>query len=665
MKFPVLFAMPWLAGFAAGLLITGPDPAAGETRAATPATKAANDSVEEALPFSNDRDFELAGRGLIHRPDSLVIKDGTGRVVWDLDSYAFLTDGSARPHSANPSHWRQAQLNMSYGLFEVVPGIYQVRGYDLANITFIKGDSGWIVFDPLTTRETSAAALELVTEHLGERPIRAVVYSHTHADHWGGVKGVVTAEEVASGKVQVIAPEGFMEHAVAENLLAGNAMTRRVTYQYGSALPKGARGQMDAAIGKGVSTGTVTLIAPTLTIGRTPTSLTIDGVEMIFQYTPGTEAPAEMNTFFPGFSALWMAENTIHTLHNLYTLRGAEVRDAKAWSHYINEAIEIFSDDAQVLFASHTWPIWGNEELVTFLKKQRDLYGYLHDQTLRLANRGYTMLEIAELMEIPEALSQEWYNRGYHGTYNHNIKAVYQKYLGWYDGNPANLHPLPPEAAAKKYVEYMGGAEAVLARAKQAYNEGDYRWVATVVNHVVFADPTNAEARTLQADALEQLGYQSEGAGWRNSYLAAAYELRHGAPDTQVTQSVNPDTVAGMSFGDVLDFLAVRLDGPRAAGAYLVLNFSFPDLDQSYSVTLENSHLSYVPGKQDPAADATFVLTRKVLDRILLGQATLADAAQAGEAQVTGNPQKFGELMSLMDPLVPQGKGFWFNIVTP
>lgn len=665
MKLPNIFTMPWIPGLAAGLLLAGQIGAAEEPVAATPVTKAVNEAVEEALPFENVRDFELARRGLIHRPESLVIKDANGRVVWDLDSYAFLTDGTPRPDSVNPSHWRQAQLNMSYGLFEVVPGIYQVRGYDLANITFVKGDTGWIVFDPLTTRETSAAALELVTEHLGHRPIKAVIYSHTHADHWGGVKGIVSAEDVASGMVQIIAPEGFMEHAVAENLLAGTAMTRRVTYQYGSALPKGPRGQMDAAIGKGVSTGAVTLIAPTLTIGKTPTSLTIDGVDMVFQYTPGTEAPAEMNTFFPGFSALWMAENTVHTVHNLYTLRGAEVRDAKEWSHYINEAIELFSAESQVLFASHTWPIWGNEELVTFLKKQRDLYGYLHDQTLRLANRGYTMLEIAEMMEIPEALSHEWYNRGYHGTYNHNIKAVYQKYLGWYDSNPANLNPLPPEAAAAKYVEYMGGAEAVLTRARQAFDEGEYRWVAMVVNHVVFADPANAKARALQADALEQLGYQSEGAGWRNSYLAAANELRYGTPDAQVTQSVNPDTVAGMSFGDVLDFLAVRLDGPRAAGTYLVLNFSFPDLEESYSVTLENSHLSYVPGKQDAAADATFVLTRKVLDKVLLGQTTLADAAQAGEAQVTGNPQKFGELMSLMDPLVPQGKGFWFNIVTP
>jgi len=632
---------------------------------ATPATRNANNAVEQELPFSDTTDFELSRRGLIKRPQSLVVTDGNGRVVWDLDSYAFLVDGSVRPDTVNPSHWRQAQLNMTYGLFEVVPGIYQVRGYDLANITFVKGETGWIVMDPLTTRETAAAALALVTEELGERPIKAVIYSHTHADHWGGVKGVISAEEVAAGRVQVIAPEGFMDHAVAENLLAGSAMTRRVTFQYGSALAKGPRGQMDAAIGKGVSTGTVTLIPPTLTIGETPTTLTVDGVEMVFQYTPGTEAPAEMNTYFPGFRALWMAENTVHTLHNIYTLRGAEVRDAKMWSYYINQAIEMFAGDADVLFEAHTWPIWGNDELVRFLKKQRDLYGYLHDQTLRLANRGYTMVEIADMLKIPPALSQEWYNRGYHGTYNHDIKAVYQKYLGWYDSNPANLNPLPPEEAAKKYVEYMGGAEAVLGRAKQAYADGEYRWVAMVVNHVVFADPSNTEARALQADALEQLGYQAEGAGWRNSYLAAAYELRHGTPDTEVTQSVNPDTVAAMSVADVFDFLGVRLDGPRAAGAYIVLNFEFPDLDEAYALTLENSHLSYVPGKQDPAADATFILPRKVLNRVLLRQTTLAEAAQAGQAQISGNPQKFAELMALMDPLVPQGKAFWFNIVEP
>lgn len=638
---------------------------AGDPGPATPATRDANDGVEQELPFSDTTDFELSRRGLIKRPQSLVITDANGRVVWDLDSYAFLVDGSPRPDTVNPSHWRQAQLNMAYGLFEVVPGIYQVRGYDLANITFVKGETGWIVMDPLTTRETAAAALALVTEEFGERPIKAVIYSHTHADHWGGVKGVVTAEDVAAGRVQVIAPEGFMDHAVAENLLAGSAMTRRVTFQYGSALAKGPRGQMDAAIGKGVSTGTVTLIPPTLTIGETPTTLTVDGVEMVFQYTPGTEAPAEMNTFFPGFRALWMAENTVHTLHNIYTLRGAEVRDAKKWSYYINQAIELFASDADVLFEAHTWPIWGNDELVKFLKKQRDLYGYLHDQTLRLANRGYTMVEIADMLEIPPALSQEWYNRGYHGTYNHDIKAVYQKYLGWYDSNPANLNPLPPEEAAKKYVEYMGGAEAVLGRAKQAYADGEYRWVAMVVNHVVFADPSNTEARALQADALEQLGYQAEGAGWRNSYLAAAYELRHGTPDTEVTQSVNPDTVAAMSIADVFDFLGVRLDGPRAAGAYIVLNFEFPDLDEAYALTLENSHLSYVRGKQDPTADATFVLPREVLNRVLLRQTTLTEAAQNGQAQISGNPQKFAELMMLMDPLVPQGKAFWFNIVEP
>ncbi len=655
----------WLAVLWAAILMVNAALAADDPGPASPSTRAVNAAVEQALPFSNMTDFELSRRGLIKRPDSLVIRNAAGRVVWDLDSYAFLTDGSPRPDTVNPSHWRQSQLNMTYGLFEVVPGIYQVRGYDLANITFVKGETGWIVIDPLTTMETSAAALALITGELGERPIKAVIYSHTHADHWGGVKGVISAEDVASGRVQVIAPEGFMEHAVAENLLAGSAMTRRVTYQYGSALAKGPRGQMDAAIGKGVSTGTVTLIAPTLTIGKTPTTLNIDGVEMVFQYTPGTEAPAEMNTFFPQFDALWMAENTVHTLHNIYTLRGAEVRDAKMWSQYINEAIELFSADADVVFASHTWPIWGNAELVTFLKKQRDLYGYLHDQTLRLANQGYTMVEIAEMMEIPSALSQEWYNRGYHGTYNHDIKAVYQKYLGWYDSNPANLNPLPPEDAARKYVEYMGGAEAVLERAKQAYEDGDYRWVAMVVNHVVFADPANKDARALQADALEQLGYQAEGAGWRNSYLAAAYELRHGAPAAEVTQSVNPDTVAGMSVEDVFDFLGVRLDGPRAAGAQIVLNFEFPDLDEAYALTLENSHISYVRGKQDPDADATFVLPRSVLDRVLLRRTTLAEAAQAGQARISGNPQKFAELMSLMDPLVPQGKAFWFNIVEP
>jgi alkyl sulfatase BDS1-like metallo-beta-lactamase superfamily hydrolase len=451
-----------------------------------------------------------------------------------------------------------------------------------------------------------------------------------------------------------------MHHAIAENVLAGNVMSRRATYQYGILLDRGADAQLDAAIGKNVSTGLITLIPPTDTIEATPTEITIDGVRMVFQYTPGTEAPAEMNTYLPQFEALWMAENCVATVHNLYTLRGAEVRDPLNWSKYINESIELFGAGTEVVFASHSWPRWGRQEAIEYLKKQRDLYGYLHDQTLRLANHGHTMDEIAELLVIPPALSEVWYNRGYHGTYNHNIKAVYQKYLGWYDGNPAHLHPLPAEASAPRYVEFMGGAERLLEQARAAFERGEYRWVAEVVNHLVFADPGNAAARELQADALEQLGFQAEGAGWRNSYLMAAKELRQGVPGGVSARSVSPDVIRGMSVDLVLDYLGVRLNGPKAEGQRMVLNFAFPDLATDYAVTLENSHLSYVRGKRAEHADATYTMPRPVLDAILLRQLSLAQAVEEGRAQVSGNAARFGELMVLMDDFE-----FWFDIVTP
>jgi len=637
---------------------------ASEPKEATPPTRAAQARVLASLPFEDAEDFNLAQRGLLARPRPLVIKNAEGRVVWDLASYAFLTGQGggelpASPDTVNPSQWRQAQLNMHYGLYRVIDGIYQVRGYDLANITFVKTRSGWVVFDPLTSQETAAAALALVNEYLGVRPVKAVVYSHSHVDHFGGVKGVVSAADVESGRVQIIAPAGFMHAAINENILAGNVMTRRAAYQYGTVLARGPRGQIDSAIGKAVAAGTVTLIAPTIEVSKTPTKIKIDGLKMIFQFTPDTEAPAEMNTWFPDLKALWTAENCTGTLHNLYTLRGAEVRDASAWSKYVNETLELFGAEAEVVFASHNWPRWGNAAVVDYLKKQRDLYGYLHDQTLRLANHGYTMVEIAEMLEVPPILSHDWFNRGYHGTYNHDIKAVYQKYLGWYDGNPANLHPLPPAEEAKKYVEYMGGAAKVLEMARRSYEAGEYRWVATVVNHVVFADPENQEARQLQADVLEQLGYQAEGAGWRNSYLAAAAELRDGVPGTS-PRNGSPDVLRSMTLPMVFDYMGVRLDGPRAAGVKIYLNFVFPDLDERYAVSIENAHLSYVAGRLHSKADATFTLDRPVLDRLQLGLTTLDEQMAAGNVKVEGDLRKFEQMMGLMDRFE-----LWFDIVTP
>ena len=641
------------------VILWGSDTLAGKSNEATKYTKSANHYVEVELPFKNDKDFTLAKNGLIDRPEKLIIKDEQGRIVWDLTAYEFLKQ-EKRPHTVNPSHWRQAKLNLEYGLFEVVPGIYQVRGYDLANITFIKGRRGWIVFDPLTSKETAKAALDLVEKNLGKRRIKAVIYSHSHVDHFGGVKGIVSEEQVRKGKVEIIAPEGFMHHAIAENVLAGNAMSRRSTYQYGTLLPPGEKGHMDAAIGKSVSTGTVTLIPPTITINKTPTRVQIDGVEMIFQYTPNTEAPAEMTTYFPKYKAFWAAEVCTATVHNVYTLRGAEVRNPGVWSKYINEALDLFGNKTEVVFASHTWPRWGNREVVNYLKKQRDLYGYINDQTLRLINHGYTMVEIAEMLEVPESLSQEWFNRGYHGTYNHDIKGVYQKYLGWYNSNPATLHPFPPAVAAKKYVAYMGGAKKVIEMAKRSYNKGDYRWVAEVMNHVVLAYPNNKIARNLQADALEQLGYQAEGAGWRNSYLMAAKELRDGVMGGISTKTASQDTIKAMNLSMFFDFMGVRLNGKKAIGKEMVFNVSFPDVKERYVLNLENSHLSYLKNRVAEKVDADIRMNRSAWDQIVLKQATLDEKMKSGEIQIIGNSNTFNEFLGLMDEFK-----FWFNIVTP
>ena len=450
-----------------------------------------------------------------------------------------------------------------------------------------------------------------------------------------------------------------MEHAVSENVIAGNVMTRRASYMYGNLLPKDPKGQVGAGLGQTTSTGLVTLIAPTDDITYTGQKMVIDGLEIEFQMTPGTEAPAEMNFLFPQYRALCMAENCTHNMHNLYTLRGAQVRDPKAWAHYINEAIDIFNGRYDVIFASHHWPTWTAESGVEYLKKQRDMYKYLHDETLRFANQGFTILEIPELIELPADLFNAWYNRGYYGSINHNVKAIYQRYLGFFDGNPATLHPLPPEAAGKKYVEFMGGAENLLAQARQSFDKGEYRWVAQVVNHLVFADPDNKAARELQADALEQLGYQAESGPWRNFYLSAAKELRDGVLDLDTPQ-LGSDVIKATPLDMFFDLLAVRLIGPKAAGKKIVLNAIFPDIDEQYLLVVENGVLNYALGKQEPEADATLTLSRTALDEVILGEAKLADKLAAGEAQISGNPEKLMEFLSMMDTFE-----FWFNIVTP
>jgi len=627
---------------------------------ATEATKKANTSVLNILPFSNKEDFDDAQRGFIATLPNMVIRNAQGNLVWNMDQYSFLNRDDMAPDTVNPSLWRQGRLNNFHGLFKVTDRIYQVRGYDLSNISFILGDTGYIAIDPLVSAETAKAALELLYQHVGKKQVVAVIYTHSHVDHWAGVKGIVSEEDVKAGKVKIIASQGFLEHAVSENVMAGNAMGRRAQYMYGNLLPKGPKGQVDAGLGKTVSTGSITMIAPTDIIRKTGEERTIDGVRIIFQYTPGTEAPTEMNFYFPQFRALCMAENCNHTLHNLYTLRGAQVRDAKAWSYFLNEAIELFGDKSDVVFISHHWPQWGKENINAWLKKQADIYKYIHDQTLRLANQGYTMLEIAEMIELPDVLAKEWYNRGYYGTVSHNAKAVYQRYLGWFDGNPANLHPLPPVEASKKYVEFMGGADAVLAKARRAYKKGEYRWVAQAVNHVVFADPKNKKARDLQADALEQLGYQAESGPWRNFYLTGAKELREGVVKLLVGSGASADVLKAMPVSMIFDFMAVHLNGPKAAGKTIKFNWNFTDTQEQYLLVLENSVLNSFSGKQAKDADATITLKRAILDEILTGKAKPEAKIASGDIIIEGNKEKLGELLSLQDKFDP-----WFNIVTP
>jgi alkyl sulfatase BDS1-like metallo-beta-lactamase superfamily hydrolase len=627
-----------------------------------PATKhtiAHQEALLASLPFNDNLDFSLAEKGLIKRPEKLAIKDELGNVVWELGNYQFLLDNK-NIDSVNPSLLRQAKLNMAYGLYQVTDRIYQVRGYDLANITFIKGDTGWIIFDPLLTAATSKAALALVTQELGQFPVKAVVYSHAHADHFGGVKGVVSQAQVDSGEIQIIAPRGFMEHAIKENILAGNAMTRRATYQYGNALAKGARGQVDAAIGKGLSTGYIDLIAPNREILADEETIIIDGIEMIMQNTPGTESPAEMNTYFPQFKTLWLAENVTGTLHNIYTLRGAEIRDSQAWSKFINKVIYRFANDSEVMFASHSWPRWGKEYIVEVLEKQRDMYGYLHDKTLNLANKGVTINEIHNQLAVPEVLAHQWYNRGYHGSYSHNVRGIINKYLGFYDANPANLDQLSPTESSVKYVELMGGADTIIKQATKAFKKGEYRWVAQLLNHVIFAQPENKNAKYLQADTLEQLGYQAENAGWRNSYLAAAFELRHGIPKKAKATKAGPDMIKAMSSELIFDFLGVRLNTEKALDHSFKINFIFPDRDELFLVELSNAHLNNIENIQHEFADLTVTVNRTDLDFLLLKQQSLDQLVESGKMQLKGNGKVLGQLLMMMDSFP-----FWFNIVTP
>ena len=608
------------------------------------------------LPFTDTRDLDDVARGLLGRREPNTVTADDGRVVWDNDSYAFL-QGDA-PDTVNPSLWRQSQLVATDGLFEVVTGIYQVRGMDLSNITFVEGENGVIVIDPLISTETAAAALALYREHRGERPVTGVIYTHSHVDHFGGVKGVTSQEDVDAGRTVVLAPEGFVEHAVAENVYAGAAMARRAGYMYGAALPRSPRGAVGAGLGQTTSTGEVTLIAPTLEITPTGQEETVDGVRIVFQMAPDTEAPSEMLFYFPDHHALCAAEDATHTLHNLLTLRGAVVRDPHGWARYLTETIDLFGAEVEVVFASHHWPTWGQERVVEFLSLQRDLYAYLHDQTLRMLNQGLTGPEIAEQIQLPPVLENTWGARGYYGSVSHNVKAIYQRYLGWFDGNPAHLWEHPPAERATRYVELGGGADAVVERGREAFEAGDLRWAAELLNHVVFAQPNHAGAREALADTYEQLGYGSENGPWRNFYLSGAYELRNGSFGTPTTTS-SADIVAALSPEMLFDAMAVRVNGPRAWDETLSIDVVITDADERYRLRLANGVLGYSAAAQQEDADATLTTSRRSLPALALGLLTADALTQAG-IQVDGDPSVLARLAAVLD--LPDND---FAIVTP
>lgn len=624
-------------------------------KAATSAITAQHAHLTDTLPFADSQDLDDARRGFLGALEPCVVHAADGRVVWDNDSYAFLA-GEA-PTTVHPSLWRQSALNAIQGLFEVVPGLYQVRGLDLSNVTFVEGDRGVVVIDPLISAETAAAALALYRAHRGERPVTGVIYTHSHADHFGGVRGVVDEEEVRAGQVPIVAPAGFTDHAVAENVFAGTAMARRAGYMYGASLPRGPQGAVGAGLGQTTSIGTVTLLVPTVEITTTGQEHTVDGVRMVFQMAPGTEAPAEMHFHFPDLRVLCMAENATHTMHNILTLRGALVRDPHEWARYLTEAIDLFGASTDVVFASHHWPTWGHERALEYLGLQRDLYAYLHDQTLRMLNQGFTGAEIAEAIELPPALEGAWHARGYYGSVSHNVKAIYQRYMGWYDGNPAHLWPPAPVDAATRYVEWMGGADAVVGRARESFAQGDYRWTAEVLDHVVFAEPEHAAARELLADTYEQLGYGSENGTWRCAYLSGAHELRHGSFGTPATAS-SPDVLGQLTPEQLFDALAIRVNGPRCWDDRLTLDVVLADASSRYRLTLRHGVLTYTTAAQQTPADMTLTLVRPALTAAF-ATADMAGLAAAG-TQVTGDPSVLGRLLAALDVPDPG-----FAIVTP
>ena len=622
---------------------------------ATPTTRNLNHALVETLPLADREDEDFAARGFIAAWPDAQIRTADGRVAWDFSAYANLA--ASPPDTVNPSLWRHARLLTKAGLFRVSDRIYQVRGFDASNMTIIVGDTGFILVDPLTTSETAHAALTLARRTLGDKPVRAVIYTHSHVDHFGGARGVVEQADVDAGRVQIIAPDGFLEHAVGENIIAGPAMSRRATFQFGANLSPGPEGQMTSGIGPAIPVGTITLIPPTRTIAHTGETMTIDGVQIVFQYTPGTEAPSEMNFYLPQFRALCLAENANVSMHNVLTPRGALVRDAKAWADDLTESLRLYGPGSDVMFTSHGWPRFGNERVTDFIASHRDAYKFLHDQSVRLMNQGFTGSEIAERLVLPDALARRWFNRGYYGTMSHNSKAVYQRYMGWYDGNPAHLNPLPPEEAGRHYVAAMGGPRKVLAEGRRAMAAGEYRWAAEVLDRLVFADPANADAKTLLAEAETQMGYQAESAIWRNMYLSAAKELREGVA-ARPQQTGSTDFIRNTPTTMVLDLLAVRLDPARAGTLAMKIALVFPERNERHLVTIRNGVLIHETNVPD-AADATVTMPRALFLQALLAP-TPGGLAGNPAVRVEGDAPMLLRFIGLFDAPDPD-----FAIVTP
>ncbi len=628
---------------------------------ATEHTRAANRAARETLPLHDTRDFDDAARGFIGAPeDPVVHRDG--RPIVDLRAHDFVSESEEPPDTVHPSLWRHARANNHHGLFEVVPGVYQLRGMDLANITIVEGDTGIIVIDPLSFAETARAALALYRRHRGDRPVTGLIYTHSHVDHFSGSRSIL--EDAHGGPFPIIAPDGFLYEAAAENVYAGTAMTRRALYMYGPLLPPGPRGQVDAGLANAVASGgSATLVPPTDLVKQTGETRTVDGVEMAFQMAPGTEAPAEMLIHFPAQRLLCVAEDANHLMHNLYTLRGAQVRDAATWWKVLNETIRLFGDDSDVLVGQHGWPRWGTADIRDYLENQRDLYKFIHDETLRLANRGLTMTEIAEQLRLPEGLEKEWYSHGYYGSLSHNAKAVYQRYLGWYDSHPAHLNQLPPTEVGPRYVEFMGGADAVVEKARRSYDDGDYRWVAEVLTHVVFADPGNRDAALLQADAFEQLGYQCENPTWRNEYLMGALELRNGVRDLGDIQLATADVFAAMTPEMILDFAGIKLDATQAAGAESSIGWTITDAEggpADFLLELRNGVLVYTRGASLDGVSARARSTKPALAAALFGGASLDEATASGDIELSGDSAAVGRIFGMLDAFP-----LWFPIVQP